>query len=917
MEIRVLGPVQVLADDSRVVHLPARQQTLVAALTARAGETCSFEWLAEAVWGVSPPGSPSRVLQVYVSRLRVALPKAARIRTERRGYALELTQDSLDAWRFERLLAQARASSADGNDRLALSQLDRGLALWRGHAYGDFAYEEFARSEAERLEELRLLAAEERVSAVLRLGRHAELLPELRSLAGTHPLRERLQGQLILALYRCGRQTEALEAFTSFHSRLRDELGLEPGAELRELQRRILEHDPALSIAASAEAATIALPTPPNRLLGRERELRELTEHLAREETRLLVLTGAGGSGKTRLALEVARKNARSFANGATLVELAPLSDPGLVLGAIAAAVGIRDQPGDPVDSLVATLRSREMLLVLDNAEHLLEAAPLYVELLAAAPRLKVLVTSRSVLHLSGERVYLVEPLTEHAATRLFLDRAQAAEPRFQPDENDVALIHRICERLDRLPLAIELAATRTRTLAPAELLDRLDRRLPLLAGGPQDLPARQQTLRATLEWSHELLDQAGQQDFAGLAVFAGSFTLEAAEAILDRMHDRLATLLDHNLIQRTTDETGSRYTMLETIREFALERLEKSGRANELRRKHAQYYADVFERLVRTPPSPTLMRQFICEIDNIRLAFATSRESAAGLVAMRLAAATARYWVFSGAVEEGAQLVRNALAIGGEVPAGLRSRVLEISAELERFRHDVPTAIRLATESRRLARIAKEPELEAQALVALGAALGEAGDLAAAADSLQHALTIYRRAENTYDLPRAAAYLAYIELIRFNFRRAVDLFEEVLQLVGDAHEWARAGNLEKLALAHLHLGHLSKARLLLDESQAINKTLGAEAALAHNLLTESALAAAEGHAGLAARLGGAAEAASESIPTPFDTFERGMKARTEERLVDALGHERFTELWAEGRALDLQQAFAARELVI
>ena len=283
MEIRVLGPLEVVADDGAVVQLAGKQRRLLAALTIGAGEVCSRDSLIEAVWDRVPPGSAGKVLQVYVSRLRKSLPEAIRIRTDESGYALELDRDSLDAARFERLLDGARESATEGNASLAFSLLDRALSLWRGEAYGELAYDDFARAEAERLDELRLLALEEQLEAGLQLGRDARLLPQLHGLVAAHPLRERLCAQLMLALYRTGRHTEALDAYMSIRTRLRDQLGLEPSAQLRELQRRILEHDSGLTVAAVG-GDCCKLPSSPNRLLGRERSSTSCVSSLA--ETR-------------------------------------------------------------------------------------------------------------------------------------------------------------------------------------------------------------------------------------------------------------------------------------------------------------------------------------------------------------------------------------------------------------------------------------------------------------------------------------------------------------------------------------------------------------------------------------------------------------------------------------------------------
>jgi predicted ATPase/DNA-binding SARP family transcriptional activator len=656
MEIRVLGPIEVTGDDGPVRLAASMQRRLLAALVVSAGEARSPDTLIDALWGESPPASAPKLLQVYVSQLRKVLPAPARIRTRGAGYALELDQVSLDAARFERLLKEGRKALAEGNPALAGALVGRALDLWRGAAYADVSYEDFARAEAERLEELRQEAIEERIEAGLALGRHEELLAELMSLATAHPLRERMQGQAMLALYRSGRQSQALELCAALRARLHDELGLEPTLELRELQRRILQHDPSLIVPPGAEEPLALLPTPSNAILGRERELSELRTLLLRDDVRLLVLTGAGGSGKTRLALEAARESASSFANGVALVSLAPVRDAELVVGEISRALGVRETVGEEaLGTLAAALRPRELLLVLDNAEHLRAATSVFVDLISSAPRLALLVTSRAVLHLSGEHVYPVEPLDEDAAAALFIERARDTNPHFNPDQEDEEAIRRICGRLDGLPLAIELAASRIRALSPAELLGRLDPRLPLLVGGPRDLPARQQTLRATLEWSFDLLDEGEAHDLMGLAIFDGGCTLEAAEAVCGTTADRLSSLIDNNLLRRTATATGSRYSMLETIREYALERLEAEGALEAARAAHADFYQALAEQGADELEhgQPAALERFESELDNFRAAF-TWLQEANPESALRLAAALGSFWFPRGELMEG-----------------------------------------------------------------------------------------------------------------------------------------------------------------------------------------------------------------------------------------------------------------------
>jgi predicted ATPase/DNA-binding SARP family transcriptional activator len=718
MEIRVLGPTEVIGDRGPLRLAASMQRRLLAALVVGGGETRSPDVLIDTLWGESPPASAPKLLQVYVSQLRKALPAPAYIRTRSAGYALELDDESLDAARFERLLREGREALGEGNPALATSLLDRALDLWRGAAYADVAYEDFARAEAERLEELRQVAIEERIEAGLALGRHEELLAELMSSANAHPLRERMQAQAMLALYRCGRQSDALELYSAVRRRLREELGLEPSLELRGLQRRILQHDPALSVSAREDEPLTVLPTPPNALLGRERQLDELCTLLGRVDVRLLVLTGAGGSGKTRLALEVARETASSFANGVAFVSLAPLRDPDLVVGEISRVLGVKERSREePLETLAAALRPREFLLVLDNAEHLRAATPVFVELVSRAPRLKLVVTSRAVLHLSGEHVYPVEPLDMEAAAELFIERSRDVDPHFSPNEDDNEAIRKICERVDGLPLAIELAASQTRVLAPGELLGRLDPRLPLLTGGLRDLPARQQTLRATLDWTFDLLDEPEMQDLMRLAVFAGGFTLEAAEAACGTTLQRVSSLLDHNLLRRTATANGSRYSMLETIREYSLERLERAGGAQAALAAHAAFYVRASEQLADEldAGSASVLDRFETELDNFRAAFAWVQE-ADKEGAIRLAIAVSSFWRPSGHLLEGREWLA-AVLDRAQSPSSDGAR---LAAELARLHFFVGQAEAAASRVEQALQIAGElgpPEVLCAAL--------------------------------------------------------------------------------------------------------------------------------------------------------------------------------------------------------
>jgi predicted ATPase/DNA-binding SARP family transcriptional activator len=739
-EVRVLGPVEVVGADGAAASLAPMHRKLLAALLVERGASRATDALIDALWPTAPPRSAPKLLQVYVSNLRSELPSSIRIATRVDGYALTFRDELLDAARFERLVRDARTARDDRNPALAASLLQRALELWRGEAYGDLRYEDFARCEAERLEDLRVAALEERLETALDLGRHAESLPEALSLAKAHPLRERLQADAMLALYRCGDQAGALELYRSARAALVDGLGLEPGPELRLLQRRILQQDPALAPPAQSLQAAARVLASPDSFVGRGADLDALRALFRCDDVRLIVLAGAGGSGKTRLALEAAARNAELFANGVTVVALAGMRDPGLVVAAIADALGLH-RTGDPLESLTGALASRELLLVLDNAEQLRAGMGVLVEIVRRAPRVKILVTSRVVLHLSGEHVYPVDPLDTDAATELFVDRACAADARFRPAGANGAVIRRICQRLDCLPLAIELAAARVRTLALAELLDRLDARLPLLTGGPRDLPARQRTLGETIAWSFDLLDSDARRDFARLSVFAGGFTLDAAEAVTGATLESVSSLVDHHVVQRIGTAARSRYTMLETVREFAAEQLAACGESDSFRRRHFEHALDLARSLalsVEAAGSGVAQRHDIAlaEQDNMRAALDWAAEVDPQL-GLELALALELFWIAS--PSEGMRRLRQLLGRAGIV----------------------------------------QPELRARALRDLGAASAVAGDSYGAERAYGESLALFERLRDESNVVRLRSRLGNIALARSDHVRARTLLEE------------------------------------------------------------------------------------------------------------------------------------------
>ncbi len=913
--VRVLGPVEVVGDDGPVT-LAAKHRCLLAALLVADGRSCTVDELVEALWGAGPPASARKLVQVYVSQLRRALPDSVRIVTKQGSYALAVEPDLVDASRFERLVTESAAARREENHALALSLADQATRLWAGRAFGDLGYEAFLQTEVERLEELRLVALEERIDAQVALGRSTEALGELLRLAAEHPLRERLHAQAMLALYRAGRQPEALETFAALRRRLDDDLGLEPGPELRELQRRILQQDPSLDVDRAGDVAG-ALPHAPDRLLGRERELEVLAELLARRDPRLIVLTGAGGTGKTRLALEAAHRAAPTYANGARLVELAPLGDPALLAPTIAQALDVADQAGrGPLEALADALRLQELLLLVDNAEHLRDATPALVELLARAPRLTLLVTSRTVLHLSGEHVFPVAPLDDAAATELFERRARALNPAFRLTGENEGAVREICARVDGLPLAIELAAARIRTLAPEELLERLGERLSLLTGGPRDAPARQQTLRETLDWSYDLLGDAERRFLARLCVFPAGATLAAAVAVClpggdhDEALDLVERLLDASMVAAHEHAAGTRYTMLETVRQYAADRLQALV-AEETDERHALWALELAER-AESELSGERQTQWLAtletEHDSLRAALAHFDARGDKERELRLAVALSRFWYVRGHLAEGRHHLEAALSGAEGRPAPLLRRALTAAGAIALLQGDYPAATAFSESALVAARDGSEPQFVANALSNLGAIVLAAGDHDRAASVLEEAVSLARESGDTRIAALAINNLGDLALTTGDYARARPLFEEshaLLEARGDTANLARSSF--NRGAVDLMLGDHEAAAARFRDGLLLARETDDQEDLAWCLEGFAALAAGHGDGPRAATLLGAAGALLARIGADHKPFERRLHESTEAAARAACDLEAYEEATEQGASMPME----------
>ena len=757
---RVLGPVEAWTDERQLVLGGPQQVKLLAFLLLHTNRAVSADRLIDAVWGSERDGALKR-LQMGVLRLRRALApldqqNGPRLRTVSGGYLLSVDPGELDTDVFAERVRNGRRALEDGDPARASKSLVEALGLWRSGPLAEVAFEDFAQVEIRRLEELRLVALETRIDADLQCGRHTELIPELEGLLAEHPARERLAGQLMIALYRSGRQAEALEVYQRTRTHLaeelglepgpalralqtqvygqssellRDELGLEPSSELREMERSVLnQHATVEPQPRLPPAAPVNLPVPATAFVGRRHELAELAAILRSGGTRLLTLTGAGGSGKTRLALRLAEASAEQYRDGTWFVGFADITDPELIAPSICQTLELAEAAGlAPVRRLEQWLGQRQVLLVLDNLEQLADGSGVLAEVLSACRGLTLLVTSREPLHLAGEQQYEVPVLEPEDAVALFDSRTQAVVPGVIVHPK---LADAICARLDYLPLAIELAAARTKALAAGDILSRLDTRLSLLTGGPRDAPRRQQTLRATLDWSYELLDAEQQQLFARLAVFAGGCTFDAAEAVCGAELDTLEALVDRSLVRTN----GERYWMLPTLREYGLERLEQAGQAEDLRRSHARWFVGFIhsEGLdAHAPPTPALLDCVRAERENFRAALEWAAESGDNEAVARLAYPLAFYWWISqGRLQEAGRWVGIALEHLAEYPPRLRVGVLSAATNVALWRGEQKQAAAFSEEARATLPQVGDPQLVCDVMLGDGILATQRGDL-------------------------------------------------------------------------------------------------------------------------------------------------------------------------------------------
>jgi predicted ATPase/DNA-binding SARP family transcriptional activator len=703
LRIGLLGPLQVQDASGRVVPVGGRQLRILFTLLAlNAGRVVPTGSLAEQIWPDDPPGHPGNALQTLVSRLRAELRHAGLgnvIESHPAGYRLAVRPDAVDLTAFEALAGQGRRALAGGDAQAAALILRDALHLWRGQALADAAGSDFADVAAARLTELRSSVLADRIEADLALGEGASLVGELRTLLSANPMAERPRALLMRALYAAGRQAEALTVYAEARKLLADRLGVDPSAHLEQVYLRILRGEEGLPPDPGSERPVVTPRTPAARgprvhspltsFVGRDDDLSGVLMRLG--AARLVTLTGPGGVGKTRLATEVSGR----LDVPAWFVPLAPVTDPAEVAYAVLDTFGVREpviarrapESGTgPLDRLAAALADRDEVVILDNCEHVIEAAAtLAGHILAACPRMRIVATSRQPLRIDGEILCPVPPLPvppaqpqadgylygNYGSVRLLRDRAVAVRPDFELDEANAAAAARICRSLDGMPLAIELAAVWLRTLTPAQLAERLDDRFALLTGGSRTALPRHRTLRAVVDWSWDLLSASEQVLARRLAMFPGGATLAAAEQVCADQRlppagvlSALSGLVDKSILAADTDQ---RYRMLETVRTYGLERLAEAGEEAAVRAAFIAHYLDLAETAdpeLRTARQRRALRELICEQDNMHAALRWAIAARDADTALRFVRALGWYWTLRGKPGEPDVLAREVLTM-------------------------------------------------------------------------------------------------------------------------------------------------------------------------------------------------------------------------------------------------------------
>jgi predicted ATPase/DNA-binding SARP family transcriptional activator len=947
VSIRVLGPLEVLVDGAPIRLGGIKQRIVLAMLALRANSEVSRDALIEALWADQPPDRPIGVLQVYVANLRRLLrssvagadPGCPEIVSHVAGYSLKARPQDLDLLEFRRCIHLAD-DGANGGDLLAAAEaLRRARHLVKREPFPDLGEVGACRAELADLEESRLRAVEDLFEIELALGRHAAVVDEAQLLVVRHPFRERLWASLVVGLYRCERQADALAACRRARRLFRDELGLDPGEALQQIEQEVLRHDPALRAPVPIRrrrrhSSFDNLPTPVTPMVGREAELDEVVSLLADSDTRLVTVTGAGGIGKTRFALAVAQRAESSLPDGVCWVDLAEVSDAALVPMVIAAALGVGERAGaEPLETASAFLRNRHLLLMLDNCEQVDAAWPVVVQLLGSAGELQILVTSRWALQIRGEHEFELQPLelpppddrllvpdlARVEAVQLFVDRGRAVRREFALTADNASVISGICRGLDGLPLALELAAAQLRRRSVEAVLELLNAGAGKLPATIRDLPERQQTLYATIAWSCRLLDDPIRDLFEQLGVFVGSPTLESIEAIClsppSRTGDiagRAAALVEHNLLRDGHNPRDMpRYSMLQSIREFAHDAMANRPDAADLRRRHAEHFLSIGETFgaqLFGPAQGSALDRLKADAAELRTALAWAAGPDGSLeLALRLIGCLWHFWELVGDVDEPGRIAERVITRLADQPAQMAGPALSGAATLSWLRGRTTEAAALHGKALRAFDDAGEQEGVAWSNVCLAVQTNEQGDPAKARQFAETALAHRGASQRTQAC--ACVALGYIAVHEAEYDKAESWHRQSVDLARIAGDrWLLGVTLLNLADCRERSQDYASAEALLRDALTTSPGTGG-GVLSACVEAFGAIEQARGHPENAVRLLAAAATYRADMALPLNSQDRRRIDTVLAQARSALGAIRFAIQWAAGTAMTLSEA--------
>jgi predicted ATPase/DNA-binding SARP family transcriptional activator len=944
--IRVLGPLEVLVDGTPARLGGIKQRIVLAMLALRANSEVSRDALIEALWADQPPDRPAGVLQVYVANLRRLLRTSIggvdpgpEIVSHAAGYSLKARPQDLDLLEFRRCIRLAH-DGANGGDLLAAAEaLRRAGHLVRGEPFPDLGEVGACRAELADLEESRLRAVEDQFEIELALGRHAAVVDEAQLLVVRHPFRESLWASLVVGLYRCERQADALAACRRARRLFRDELGLDPGEALQQVEQEVLRHDAALRVPVPISRrrkhrSFENLPTPVTPMVGREAELDEVVSLLADSDTRLVTVTGAGGMGKTRFALAVSQRVESSLPDGVCWVDLADVGDAAQVPMVIAAALGVGERAGaEPLETASAFLRDRHLLLVLDNFEQVDAAWPVVVQLLSSAGELRILVTSRWALQIRGEHEFELQPLelppaddkllvpdlAQVEAVHLFVDRGRAVRREFALTSDNASVISSICRGLDGLPLALELAAAQLRHRSAGAVLELLNVGVMKLPVAIRDLPTRQQTLLATIAWSCQLLDDPVVDLFEQLGVFAGSPTLEAIQAICASPHStgsdlagRAVALVHHNLLRDGHDpQEPPRYSMLQSIREYAREAMASRDDAVDLRRRHAEHFlamSEAFGAQLFGPAQGSALERLKADAAELRAALVWAAGPDGSLeLALRLIGCLWHFWELVGDVDEPGRITETVITRLSDQPARIAAAALSGTATLCWLRGGPAEAAALHSRALQAFGEAGEQEGVAWSNVCLAVQANEQGDTAKARQLAETALAHRGASQRTQAC--ACVALGYIAVHDAEYGNAEAWHRQSVDLARKAGDrWLLGATLLNLADCRERSHDYAGAEALLRDALTTSHGTGG-GVLSACVEAFGVIEQARGRPEKAVQLLAAAATYRADTMLPLNSQDRQRIDTALAQARTALGPIRFAIQWAAGTALTLSEA--------